>query len=124
MINELIGNGSLDALVIALMGAVALDYLTGLLKAWHTHTLKSSVAKTGLIKKFALFAVVAMCGLIDYAIPVATGYGICKLCTACFVVSEAVSVLENAAELGVPVPETITKRLAQITEKEESNHED
>lgn len=121
--NFLTAEGGMGAFLLALMGAVALDYLTGLAKAWHTHTLKSSVAKEGLIKKFALFAVVAGCGLLDMIIPVSTGYGLFKLSALCFTVSEVVSVAENAAAVGVKLPEALTDRLAQLTDGEDDNND-
>lgn len=113
--------GGMGAFVFALSCAVILDYFTGLAKAWHMHTLKSSVAKEGLIKKFALFAVVAACGLVDLVLPVETGYGICKLAALSFTISEVVSVAENAAAVGVPLPEALTKRLAQLTDSEDDD---
>lgn len=111
-------SNGLDTFLYALMGAVALDFLTGICKAWHNHTLKSSVAKDGLIRKFSIFAVVAGCALLDMVIPVSTGYGLFKLSALCFTLSEIVSVTENAAAVGVPLPEALTKRLAQLTDDE------
>ncbi|MGM9630363.1 phage holin family protein [Butyricicoccus sp.] len=117
----LTAEGGMGTFLAALMIAVILDYLTGLAKAWHTHTLKSSVAKSGLIRKFALFAVVAGCGALDLIIPVSTGYGLFKLSALCFTVSEVVSVAENAAAVGVPLPEALTKRLAQLIDSEDDD---
>lgn len=117
---------SIGMFVIALMGAVGLDYLTGLAKAWHQQTIRSRIAKDGLIRKFTLFAVVGACGLIDFVLPVQTGYGICKLATVSFLISEVLSIVENAAAVGVPIPESITKRLSQLKESdgEEGSHAD
>ena len=121
LINYLASDNGIMPFVFALLGAVGLDYLTGLIKAFHTHALKSSVAKEGLVRKFALFAVVAACGLIDLILPVQTGYSVCKLAALSFTVSEVVSVIENAAAVGVPLPEALTKRLAQLTDSDKED---
>ncbi|MGM9650006.1 MAG: holin family protein [Butyricicoccaceae bacterium] len=107
---------SVGVFVLILLGAVGLDYLTGLAKAWHEGSLRSRIAKDGLIRKMTLFAVVGACGLIDLVLPVETGYGVCKLSAISFIISEVLSILENAAAVGVPIPESITRRLAQLSE--------
>ena len=109
--------GSLGGFVFALIIAAALDYLTGVAKAVCQHRVKSETAKLGLIRKMLLFAVVGACAVVDMVLPVDTGMGICKLCTASFVLSEIISILENAAVCGVPIPQSVTRRLEQLSEQ-------
>lgn len=105
-----------------LIGVMTLDYVTGLICGWagvSTKTegggLSSRAAFAGLLKKGVILVVVLLAVLIDVAIQVSAGLvsfhaitgGVCLW----FVASEGVSILENAAELGLPVPGVITAAL-------------
>ncbi|MGN1014452.1 MAG: holin family protein [Butyricicoccus sp.] len=115
--------GSLSGFVFALIITAALDFATGVAKAVCQNRVKSETAKMGLIRKMLLFAVVGACAVVDMVLPVDTGMGICKLCTASFVLSEIISILENAAVCGVPIPQAVTRRLEQLSDSTNKDEE-
>lgn len=98
--------GPCDALINALIALVALDYVTGVICAAANKRLSSEIGFKGLIKKALIFALVAVAGVADKVIP-ATNQAIRAAVILFYIANEAISILENAAELGLPVPEKL-----------------
>ena len=98
--------GPWDALINALIALVALDYVTGVICAAANKRLSSEIGFKGLIKKELIFALVAVAGVADKVIP-ATNQAIRAAVILFYIANEAISILENAAELGLPVPEKL-----------------
>lgn len=98
--------GPWDALINALIALVALDYVTGVICAAANKRLSSEIGFKGLIKKTVIFALVAVAGVADKVIP-ATNQAIRAAVILFYIANEAISILENAAELGLPVPEKL-----------------
>lgn len=114
--------GGWDVLMCVLVTLMAIDYLTGLMVAYTTKTLSSSIGLKGLFKKIAELFIVMTAVQIDLA----TGQGgayfkniVCLL----FIANEGLSLLENAGNLGVPIPEPLKKALKQIGDKAETQKE-
>ena len=98
--------GPWDALINALIALVALDYVTGVICAAANKRLSSEIGFKGLIKKAVICALVALAGVADKVIP-ATNQAIRAAVILFYIANEAISILENAAELGLPVPEKL-----------------
>ena len=98
--------GPWDALINALIALVALDYVTCVICAAANKRLSSEIGFKGLIKKAVIFALVAVAGVADKVIP-ATNQAIRAAVILFYIANEAISILENAAELGLPVPEKL-----------------
>ena len=98
--------GPWDALINALIALVALDYVTGVICAAANKRLSSEIGFKGHIKKAVIFALVAVAGVADKVIP-ATNQAIRAAVILFYIANEAISILENAAELGLPVPEKL-----------------
>ena len=98
--------GPWDALINALIALVALDYVTGVICAAANKRLSSEIGFKGLIKKAVIFALVAVAGVADKQIP-ATNQAIRAAAILLYIANEAISIIENAAELGLPVPEKL-----------------
>ena len=98
--------GPWDALITALIALVAIDYVTGVICAAANKRLSSEIGFKGLIKKALIFALVAVAGVADKVIP-ATNQAIRAAVILFYIANEAISILENAAELGLPVPEKL-----------------
>ncbi|OED32518.1 hypothetical protein BHE17_08715 [Planococcus maritimus] len=58
--------GLIDAATVVLLFLMFLDMVTGLLRAWMTKSLNSTLGLTGLINKFAVFVVMTMTADIEY----------------------------------------------------------
>ena len=105
--------GGCDGLLYALVAFVAVDYITGVLCAVADRKLSSEVGFKGIAKKALIFLLVGMANVLDVQV---IGSG-CVLRTAVvffYISNEGVSLLENAAHLGLPVPEKLKDVLAQL----------
>ena len=118
---------NMPPLVWILIGVMSLDYLTGLItgamgKSNKTANgyLESHAALKGLLKKSLIILVVLLAALLDQA--VSKGAGIqfeAVMGATClwFIASEGLSILENVALLGIPVPKILLKLLEVMREK-------
>jgi toxin secretion/phage lysis holin len=107
--------GGADTWVYALITFVILDYTTGLMAAYYNHALSSKKGREGFVRKIALFAIVAVANVIDNAMEL---HGVIRTVIICFfVANEGLSVLENCAKMGLPVPQKLIDALEQIKQK-------
>ena len=117
----------LPVIIWILIGVMSLDYLTGILcgcmgRSPKTETggLSSKAAFEGLLKKVLILMVVGLAALVDMAISSAASIEMVAVTGACclwFVASEGLSVLENAAAMGVPIPKALLKALEIVRKK-------
>lgn len=110
--------GGCDGLLYALIAFVVIDYITGVMCAVIDHTLSSEVGFKGICRKVLIFLLVGIANVLDVHV-IQTG---CVLRTAViffYISNEGVSLLENAAHLGLPVPEKMKNVLEQLNDKEE-----
>ena len=111
--------GGCDGLLYALIAFVTIDYITGVMCAVIDHRLSSEVGFKGIFKKVLIFLLVGVANILDVQV-IGTG---CVLRTAViffYISNEGVSLLENAAYLGLPVPEKIKTVLEQLHDRSES----
>ena len=105
--------GGLDGLMIALVVFVILDYVTGIMCAINDRKLSSAVGFRGICKKVLIIMLVGVAHIVDLHV-VGTGNAL-RSAVVCFYLSnEGVSLLENAAHLGLPIPEKMKSILAQL----------
>jgi len=114
-------------LVIVLLGVMCLDYVTGLIcgamgKSTKTEhgKLSSKAAFDGLKKKAVILLVVLLAVLIDYTVTVGAGVDFAAVTGATclwFIASEGLSILENAAALGVKIPAVLRRALEIMQDK-------
>lgn len=108
--------GGCDGLLYALIAFVVIDYITGVMCAISDHTLSSEVGFKGICRKVLIFLLVGIANVLDVQV-IQTG---CVLRTAViffYISNEGVSLLENAAHLGLPVPDKIKVVLEQLHDK-------
>lgn len=99
-------------LVVALIAAMTVDYLTGWVKARNTGTWKSCTAKKGLGKKVGIIAIIGVAGIVDAIIgtilvnipglvlPFTYGVLICPIVVVWYLLAEMGSIIENCVGLG------------------------
>ena len=105
--------GGLDGLLIALIVFMALDYITGLMCAVIDKKLSSAVGFKGICKKVLILMLVGVANVVDIHI-VGTGSAL-RSAVICFYLSnEGLSLLENAAHIGLPIPDRMKDVLAQL----------
>ncbi len=111
----------LPPLLWVLVAVMSLDFLTGIAcglsgrspKTVHGG-LASGEAVRGLLKKGLILLVVLLAALLDRAVALASGEGFTAVTGATclwFIAAEGMSILENAAAIGVPVPGILLQAL-------------
>lgn len=111
--------GGCDGLLYALIVFVILDYITGVLCAIADRRLSSAVGFKGICRKVLIFALVGIANILDVHV-IGTGC-VARTATIFFYISnEGVSILENAANLGLPVPKKVKEVLKQLHDGAES----
>ena len=115
--------GGMDGLMIALIIFMVLDYITGLMCAVIDKKLSSAVGFKGICKKVLIIMLVGVAHVVDLHV-VGTGDAL-RSAVVCFYLSnEGVSMLENAAHLGLPVPDKLKGILAQLHGRADEKKDD
>ena len=108
--------GGCDGLLIALVLFAVADYLTGIMCAVADQKLSSHVGFKGICRKVLIFLLVGIANIIDVQV-IGTGSVIRTAVIFFYLSNEGVSILENAAHLGLPIPEALKAALAQIHDR-------
>ena len=115
--------GGMDGLLIALLVFAVLDYVTGIMCAIADKKLSSAVGFRGICRKVLIFALVGVGHVLDTHV-VGTGSAL-RSAVICFYLSnEGISLLENAAHLGLPIPEKLKAILEQLHDKDRTEPTD
>lgn len=115
--------GGVDGLMIALIVMMALDYITGIMCAIVDKKLSSAVGFKGICKKALILMLVGVANIIDIHV-VGTGSAL-RGAVICFYMSnEGLSLLENAAYLGLPIPDKLRNILSQLHERSKKESTD
>ena len=113
--------GGCYGLLYTLLAFTAMDYITGVMCAVNDKTLSSEVGFRGICRKVLIFMLVGIANILDADV-VGTGSVLRTAVIFFYISNEGVSLLENAAHLGLSVPEKIKVVLEQLhnrAEKEE-----
>lgn len=110
--------GGMDSMIYALIALCIVDYITGMFTAFKTGQWDSSTGFRGILKKFVIFAVVALCNTIDTAMNM---HILRQMAICAYALNEAGSIIENVdrAGYGKYIPDVIRNALARLTEKAE-----
>ena len=114
--------GGCDGLLYALIAFVVIDYITGVMCAINEKTLSSEVGFRGICRKVLIFLLVGIANILDVQV-IGTGSVLRTAVIFFYISNEGVSLLENAAHLGLPVPEKIKTVLEQLHDRSESEDE-
>ena len=111
--------GGFDVAISCLLIAIVLDYISGIIKAYITKQLSSEIGLKGIIKKVAILLIVMLAVLIDRV----TGESgaIRTLVIYYFVANEGLSIIENFAAAGVPIPAAIKNALKSLKKESKGN---
>ena len=125
--------GELVVPVIVLCCVMILDYCSGMVKAWIKGNVSSKLGVKGIVKKVGYLAVVATGMVVDWVIK----YGITAIganieidfifalpVIIWLVINECISILENVAECGAPVPHFLLKAIGKIKDNVEEENND
>ena len=115
--------GGADGLLYALVAFVCIDYITGVLCAIADRRLSSAVGFRGIAKKVLIFLLVGVAHTMD-AYVIGAGAVLRTAVIFFYLSNEGVSLLENAAHLGLPVPKLLRMVLEQLHERSEKEEDD
>lgn len=108
--------GGPDGFLYALIAFVAIDYLTGVMCAIADRKLSSEVGAKGIFKKALIFVLVGVGHIIDSQV-LGDGGAIRTAVIFFYLSNEGISILENAAHIGLPVPEKLKAVLEQLHDR-------
>lgn len=105
--------GEINALLYALISFVSLDYITGVMLAILQKKVSSEIGYKGIFKKAMIFALLGFGNVIDRNI-LMSGSSVRTMLIMFYLSNEGISILENVANLGLPLPQKIKDILLQI----------
>lgn len=115
--------GEWNIMLTLLAIAMVVDYVSGLIVAWAGKSPKSegggvssAIGFQGLLKKATIMLIVLLATLLDRAL--GAGTNIFQMAaTFYYIANEGISILENAALMGVPFPPKIKEALEAMKTK-------
>ena len=114
--------GGCDGLLYALLAFVVIDYITGMMCAIADRKLSSEVGFKGICRKVLIFLLVGIANVLDVNV-IGTGSVLRTAVIFFYISNEGVSLLENAAHLGLPIPEKLKIVLEQLHDRSEKSDE-
>lgn len=103
--------------IVVLVFLMLLDMITGVMRSFMTKSWNSTVGMSGVIKKVAIFVLIGMAGAVEY-VALSAGQdskGLVILgVTSFFIVNECISILENTAQIGLPIPPVLYNALEKL----------
>ena len=112
--------GGMYGMLIALIVFMVLDYITGLMCAVMDKKLSSAVGFRGICKKVLILMLVGVSNIIDIHV-VGQGSALRGAVIAFYLSNEGLSLLENTAYIGLPIPDKLREILAQLHNREDKN---
>ena len=110
--------GGWDIALQTLMIVMILDYLTGVLKGWHTKQLSSSIGVKGIIKKVVYLLIIVLVNQIALMMGDTSG-SMRNIVIFFFVSNEGISILENAKAMEIKLPNILFKLMDALKEGSE-----
>ena len=112
--------GEVTGLLWALIAFMALDYITGVVVAAINKQLSSEVGFRGLAKKLMILVFVSLGHIADMYVLGGTPVAMSAVMLF-YIANEGLSIIENAGNLGLPVPKKLKDIMVQL--KKESEEE-
>lgn len=106
--------GGFDIALKSLLIVIVIDYATGILSAIYNKQINSKVGFKGILKKFSYLLIIALSVIIDNIL--GQSGTIRTLVIYFFVANDGISVLENVAEMNIPLPPKLLETLEQLKE--------
>lgn len=106
--------GGLDIALKSLLIVIVIDYVTGILSAIYNKQINSKVGFKGILKKFSYLLIIALSVIVDNIL--GQSGTIRTLVIYFFVANDGISILENVAEMNIPLPPKLLETLEQLKE--------
>ncbi len=105
--------GNIDTIYQVLLVVIVLDVISGVIVAFNKKTLSADMAQLGIFKKGGELVLVGLAWYIQRLLPGAD-VPLAQTMAGFYIYVESLSVVENAATLGVPIPEFLRKALQKL----------
>ena len=112
--------GGVDGFLYALIAFVVIDYITGLMVAVLQKKLSSEIGFKGIFKKILIFLLVGVGNIVDNYL-IKNGSAIRTAVIFFYISNEGISILENSARIGLPIPQKLKEILMQLNKEEDIN---
>lgn len=108
--------GGLDIALKSLLIVIVIDYVTGILSAIYNKQINSKVGFKGILKKFSYLLIIALSVIVDNIL--GQSGTVRTLVIYFFVANDGISILENVAEMNIPLPPKLLETLEQLKKGE------
>ena len=108
--------GSFDSLMYALVAFMVTDYITGVLCAIVERNLSSEIGFRGICHKVFILMLIGVANILDVHI-IGSGCVLRSAVIFFYCANEGISIVENAARIGLPVPGKLTEVMKQLKDK-------
>lgn len=112
--------GGCDGVMYALIIFIVIDYLTGLMVAVLDRKLSSEIGFRGIFKKVLIFTFVGIGNIIDVQL-IKNGSAIRTVVIFFYISNEGISIIENSAKVGLPIPQKLKDVLYQLNREDDGN---
>ena len=109
--------GFWDTPLMVLVCFIVLDYCAGVIRAWINKELSSKVGFRGIVRKSVILMVLIVSVLLDRLLNIDVWIFRSVVCYF-YISNEGISILENCAGLGLPIPEKLKSVLLQLKSEE------
>ena len=113
-------SGGVDTLAKVLIGLMLIDYASGVYAGYKLKNLNSKRAYKGIEKKLWILALLCGASLMHRLVP---DIGFRNLVGIFYCATELLSIVENAAKAGVPIPKKLKKALEQLKDEDKEKEE-
>lgn len=111
--------GAFDILIQGAFMFIVLDFITGLVKAWHNGEVSSTKSRKGILKKTMFLSMILIGHWLDKVSLISDNSMSFRMLVLVFIITnEGISILENISEMGVPIPEFLKKVFERLDKKE------
>ena len=114
--------GDFDGFLYALVVFVVVDYITGLMAAFFQKKLSSETGFKGICKKVTIFCLVGIGHILDAQV-IGSGSVLRTAVIFFYLSNEGISIIENVAIIGLPVPKKLLEVLEQLYDEAEKTEE-
>jgi toxin secretion/phage lysis holin len=108
-----------NPLFVALVGLMLFDITSGVSVAWQRKEISSKLSREGMMRKVQVLLLCGASALFEWLMLRTTGqaFAIAGITMFCFCVNEFISILENGKRGGIPIPEVLTRGIADVKAK-------
>ena len=111
--------GGMDKMLAILLVFIAIDFISGFVKAWVLKEFDSSKFYIGGVKKIGILLIVAVAAQLDLLISI-DSMALRTVAVSYYIANEGFSILENWGAMGLPLPDALKNALAKLRKDDEN----